>query len=117
MRLSGAVGIHDPGQAERFKPSRVLDVAEVDHGPTELSKQPSDDLLGLIVVARDEHVGFAAAQGGVDHHISDDDVERLDDEGSGHQALDTLAEGVGGADEQERFELRVARLTCGCDDQ
>jgi hypothetical protein len=117
MRLSGAVGIHDPGEAERFEPSRVLDVAEVDHGPTELSKQPSDDLLGLVVVTSDEHVGFAAGQRWVDHHISDDDVERLDDEGSRHQALDTLAEGVGCADEQERFELQVARLTCGCDDQ
>jgi hypothetical protein len=86
-------------------------------GQPNSASSPVTDLLGPIVVARDEHVGFAAAQGGVDHHISDDDVGRFDDEGSRHQALDTLAEGVGCADEQERFELQVARLTCGCDDQ
>ena len=35
--LAGAVGIDDPRKTERFEPSRVLDIAEVDHGPTELA--------------------------------------------------------------------------------
>ena len=72
---------------------------KVDHRPAELAQQPSDRVLGLIVVARDEHVRLVAGKARIDHDVRLDDVEALDDVRAGDHTLDAFAERVSGADE------------------
>src|SRR5918997_2410531 len=54
--LAGAMGVHDPQQAQRFQPARVLDATEIDDRPAESAQQLGHHLLGRIVVPGDEHV-------------------------------------------------------------
>jgi hypothetical protein len=57
-------------------------------------------LLGLIVVASNEHVRFIAGQAWVDRDVCLDDIEALDDVRVGNQALDALTQRISGPDEQ-----------------
>ena len=63
-------------------------------------QQLGDHLLGILVVAGNEHVGLATGQRRVDHDLSQHDVERLHHPSVRSGALHPLPKGVGGADEQ-----------------
>jgi hypothetical protein len=48
--LAGAVGVHNPCEAESFQPAGALDAAQVDHWPTELPQQAGHSMLRLVAV-------------------------------------------------------------------
>jgi hypothetical protein len=65
VRLTGAVGIDDPGRADGLQLAGALDAAQVDHRPAELLKQIGDDLFASSLSpamnmsgSPAEHLGF-----------------------------------------------------------
>src|ERR1043165_2620371 len=108
--------VHDPRHAHRLEVARAVDAAAVGDAPAEGVADLADDLLRVVVVAAEEHVGRTAGEVRLIEQAVADGVEGLDDARARNLALDLLAEGVVEADgEPRRAGAEVERVR-GVDD-
>src|ERR1041385_5061944 len=108
--------VHDPGHAHRLEVARAVDAADVDDAPAERVADLADDLLRVVVVAAEEHVGRAAGEVRLIEQAVADGVEGLYEPRARNLALHLLAEGVVEADgEPRRARAEVERVR-GVDD-
>src|SRR5262245_20417899 len=92
--VAGAAAEHvaDPDHGQGLQVARALDAAQVDgRAPAQLLAQLAHGLLGIGVVAGQEHVGLSARKAGPDHVRIADDVEAFDHARLGYPALHVLA--------------------------